>query len=230
MACEQSKSNACITQTLNKHSSIIGTLFGRIRNHWDSQSSKYKLIFSAGCVTNVLLYFDKIGLILDGSEIIQKFIFAVSTFDGSLMADWAKSNLLILMIVVFLLWMVRPMLWPPTRWLVTVICKCKRQARYGMTARKVQRKADLSMASEQPQTALPKQAVPPRQTNPRYLYGGVGGQSRFRLYPQPSEKEGHTPRGAPQPEMPLRGIQAHFPGLPHPAVATVEKIRKPKIK
>ena len=124
MTCAQSKSNECITQTLNKHSSIIGTLFGRIRNHWDSQSSKYKLIFSAGCVANVLLHFDKIGLILDRSEIIQKFIFAVSTCDGSLMADWARSNLLILMIVVFLLCMVRPMLGPPIRWLVTVICKC----------------------------------------------------------------------------------------------------------
>ena len=93
-----------------------------------------------------------------------------------------------------------------------------RRPRSGITAHNVQPRADLPKPAGQP------------QANTRHLRK-IGEQSRFQLDPpRRPKREGRTLGGAPQPEMPLRGVQTHFPGLPHPAVATAEKIRKPRIK
>ena len=92
-----------------------------------------------------------------------------------------------------------------------------RRPRSGITAHNVQTRADL----------------PKPQADTRYLRK-IGEQSRFQLDPPPRQpkREGRASWGAPKPELPTMDRQAHFklPGLPHPAVATVEKIRKPRIK
>ena len=210
-----------ITQPLKNCFVVLSAAIGTIRRNSHFQSPKHicGAIASAICATEMLRTYDRIGLLLDGSEVSEKFLKALTTFDFPSMADWATTNFLVLAVVAILLWMVRPMLEPPTRWLVTAIGKYQRQARSRMTARKVQRRADLSMVSEQPQTELPKQAVPPRQTNPRYLYGEeVGGQSRFRLDPPP-KREGRTSSSAPQPELSPGAKQTHFPGFPHPGAS-----------
>ena len=93
-----------------------------------------------------------------------------------------------------------------------------RRPRPGITAHNVQPRANLPQLTGQP------------QADTRHLRK-IGEQSRFQLDPpRRPKREGRTPWGAPQPEMPLRGVQTHFPGLPHPAVATIEKTRKPRIK
>ena len=96
-----------------------------------------------------------------------------------------------------------------------------RRPRSGITAHNVQTRADLPKLAGQP------------LADTRNLRK-IGEQSRFQLDPPPRQpkREGRASWGAPKPELPTMDRQAHFklPGLPHPAVATVEKIRKPKIK
>ena len=80
-----------------------------------------------------------------------------------------------------------------------------------------------------PRASLPKSQP---QADPRFGRVPVGGQTSFSLNPPLPKREGRTPKGAPKPELPSGAKQTHFklPGLPHPAVATVEKTRKPRIK
>ena len=96
-----------------------------------------------------------------------------------------------------------------------------RRPRSGITAHNVEPRVDLPKPAGQP------------QANTRHLRK-IGEQSRFRLDPPPRQlkKQGRASWGAPQPELPTMDRQAHFKlsGLPHPAVATVEKTRKPRIK